>query len=510
MRFKRKLISVCGAALALTLIAIAPMAMARDNPARDKVLAAIAGDKAAAVERLRAWIALPTIANIGVNIPQGAEYMRQLALDAGFQQARIVETGGVPGVFATLDAGAKQTLTVYFMYDVKHYDPAEWSSPPLEGRIVDRPGEGTALVGRGAVNQKGPQMALLTALHGFKQAGVKLPVNLVLVAEGEEEIGSTNFPRMLADPEVKAAVQRSVGVMMPSAGQSRDGSVSLDLGAKGVVELQLVSSGAHWGRGPAKDIHSSQMARVDNPAWRLVKALDTLVADDGFTPAIDGWFENVRPLTPREKELIAADLPKDEESYKTLLGVQRWINDEDFLTSAYRLASQPTVNIQGLVSGYIGPGGKTVLPGRAEAKLDLRLVPDMTKEEAVAKLKAHLAKRGFDDIEVIVSGGYSPTESPEDSVVIRAGAAALEKAGIEYSLFPRRAGSWPGVVFTGPPLRMAAGHFGIGRGGGAHAPDEWLLIESSNPAVAGYEQQAIAFADYLYQVAAVAGARAKH
>jgi acetylornithine deacetylase/succinyl-diaminopimelate desuccinylase-like protein len=291
---------------------------------------------------------------------------------------------------------------------------------------------------------------------------------------------------------------------MPSTGQSRDGSVSIDLGAKGVVELQLVSSGEKWGRGPARDVHSSQMARVDSPAWRLVKALDTLVADDGFTPAIDGFFENVRPLTPRDQELIAASLPKDEETVKQALGVRRWIKDEDFLSSAYRLASQPTVNIQGLVSGYTGPGGKTVLPGRAEAKLDLRLVPDMTKDEAVEKLKAHLAKRGFDDIEVIVSGGYSPTESPEDNVVARAAAATLERAGIEHSLFPRRAGSWPGVVFTGPPLEMAAGHFGVGRGGGAHAPDEWLLIESSDPRVAGYEQQAVMFADYLYEVARAA------
>ena len=148
-----------------------------------------------------------------------------------------------------------------------------------------------------------------------------------------------------------------------------------------------------------------------------------------------------------------------------------------------------------------------MLPGRAEAKLDLRLVPDMTKDEAVAKLKAHLAKHGFGDIEVIVSGGYSPTESPEDSVVIRAGAATLEKRGIEHSLFPRRAGSWPGVVFTGPPLGMTAGHFGVGRGGGAHAPDEWLLIESSDPKVAGYGQQAVLFADYLYEVARAARKR---
>jgi acetylornithine deacetylase/succinyl-diaminopimelate desuccinylase-like protein len=482
-----------------------PLAVAAQRDSgRDKVAQAIAADQAAAIQRLRDWIALPTIANMGINTPQGAEYMRRLALDAGFQQARVVESGGVPGVFATLDAGAKHTLALYFMYDVKHYDPAEWSSPPLEGRLVDRPGEGKSLVGRGAVNQKGPQMALLTALHAFKAAGVKLPVNLVLVAEGEEEIGSTNFPRLLADPEISAALKRSVGVVMPSSGQARDGAASLDLGAKGVIELQLVASGEAWGRGPSTDIHSSLMARVDSPAWHLVKALDTLVADDGFTPTIDGWFEHVRPLTAREKELLAASLPQDEQSVKQTLGVKRWINDEDFLTSTYRLASQPTVNIQGLVAGYTGPGGKTVLPGRAEAKLDFRLVPDMTKEEAVAKLKAHLAKRGFGDIEVIVSGGYSPTQSPEDSVIVRAGAATLQQAGIEYSLFPRRAGSWPGVVFTGPPLNMAAGHFGVGRGGGAHAPDEWLLIESSDPKVAGYAQQAQMFVDYLYEMARAA------
>ena len=159
MRFDRHFILSGAAALALALAAApADGVPAPSNPGRDKVVAAIEADQDEAIERLRAWIALPTIANMGVNTPQGAEYMRQLALHAGFQNARLVDTGGVPGVFATLDAGARHTLAVYFMYDVKHYDPAEWSSPPLEGRIVDRPGEGRALVGRGAVNQKGPQI----------------------------------------------------------------------------------------------------------------------------------------------------------------------------------------------------------------------------------------------------------------------------------------------------------------------------------------------------------------
>ena len=503
MNRRRRVLWSAAAILSVGMAAM-PAAAAPNDPGRDKVAAAVHAGHAAAVERLREWIKLPTIANMGINHREGAEYMKKLALDAGFQQARVVDSGGVPGVFATLDAGAKNTLAVYFMYDVKHYEPSEWTSPPLEGRIVDRPGEGKALVGRGAVNQKGPETAFLAALHAFKTAGVKLPVNLVLVAEGEEEIGSPNFHNIVTQPDVKAALQKAVGVFIPSANQSIDGATSLTLGAKGVVELQLISSGEKWGRGPSKDVHSSLKASVDSPVWRLIKALNTLVSEDGQTPAIDGWYENVKPLTERQKELIRADVAgSNEADDMKSLGLKHWYKDEDYLTSSYRLASQPTINIQGLVSGYMGPGGKTVLPHRAEAKIDLRLVPDMTRDEAVSKLKAHLAKRGFGDIEVNVSGGYSPTQTDENSALIKAEQATLASAKIPMTMSARSAGSWPGVVFTGDPLKMAAGQFGAGRGGGAHAPDEWLLIDSTNPKTAGFDDQAILYADFLYEVARV-------
>jgi acetylornithine deacetylase/succinyl-diaminopimelate desuccinylase-like protein len=494
---------VMASAAVLALVLGASSAAAKPgDPGREKVVAAIKADHDASIERLRDWIKLPTIANMGINHKEGAEYMRQLVLNAGFQQAKIVPTDGVPGVFATLDAGAKDTLAIYFMYDVKHYEPTEWSSPPLEGRIVDRPGEGKALVGRGAVNQKGPETAFLTAIRAFKTAGVKLPVNLVFVAEGEEEIASTHFSQIVNQPEVRAALEKAVGIIIPSAGQSVDGQTTLLLGAKGAVELQLISSGAKWGRGPTKDIHSSLKANVDSPVWHLIKALNSLVSEDGQTPAIDGWYENVKPLTARQKELIAADVAAGNEAdeMKTL-GIKHWYKDEDYLTASYRLAEQPTINIQGLVSGYMGPGGKTVLPGRAEAKIDLRLVPDMTKDEAVSKLKAHLAKRGFGDIEVNVSGGYGPNQTDENSGLIKAEQATLASANIPSTLSARSAGSWPGVIFTGPPLKMAAGQFGGGRGGGAHAPDEWFLIDSSNPKVLGFDGQATLYADFLYEVA---------
>ena len=474
------------------------------TPDRQRVAAAVASRHAATVKALQDWIALPTIAAENKNVPEGAAFMVRLAREAGFTNARLIPTSGVPGVFGTIDVGAPTTLGVYFMYDVKQYDPAEWTSPPLEARIVDRSGEGKAIVGRGAVNQKGPQMAFLAALHALKAVGRKPPVNIVLVAEGEEEIASPNFHQIVQNAEVMAALKKSVGVFIPFNAQDRDGTAGINLGAKGAVELQLIVGGETSDRYPKQDTHSSSHARIENPAWRLVKALDTLVAEDGYTPAVEGWFENVQPLTARQKELVA-ELAKrgSEADAKAGSGnVGRWIRNEDYRTSIERLIGQPTINIQGLVSGYTGPGGKTVLPSRAEAKIDLRLVPNMTKDEAISKLKAHLSKRGFSDVRVNVSGGYGPNQTDENSPLIRAQKRTLDKLGIPYVVNPRLAGSWPGVVFTGPPLNLPAGQIGIGRGGGAHAPDEWYLIESSNPKVAGIDELTIMYVDFLHEVAA--------
>jgi acetylornithine deacetylase/succinyl-diaminopimelate desuccinylase-like protein len=454
-----------------------------------------------AVKRLQDWIALPSIAAEDRNFPAGADYMARLAREAGFQSVKIINTSGKPGVFATLDAGALKTVGVYFMYDVKQYDPAEWSSPPLEARIVDRPGVGKVMMGRGAVNQKGPEAALLAALHAIRGAGKMMPVNVVLVAEGEEEIGSPNIADLVLHPEVQAALRRTVGVILPAATQDPDGVVTVTLGAKGVVELELVSSGAKWGRGPAKDIHSSLKAMVDSPAWHLVKALDTLVSADGNTITIEG-YPRPRPITAEERAMIAEAVKRrSEATSKRVLGVQHWIDDLPWQEANERLVSQPTVNIQGLVGGYTGPGGKTILPHRAAAKIDLRLVPDMTRDAAVATLKSHLAKRGFGDIEVNVTGGYDPTSTPASAPLIQAQIAVLKRNGIDPLLWPRNAGSYPGYIFTGPPLHLPAGHYGLGHGGGAHAPDEYYVIESANPKVQGFDGAVMSFVEYLYELA---------
>ncbi len=472
------------------------------TPGLDRVLAEVEKRHDEAVKRLQDWIHQPTITAENRGVSEGCEMMIRLLKDAGFDKAEKVPTDGAPGVFATLDAGAPKTVGLYFMYDVKQVDPAEWSSPPWDAALVDKPGLGKVIIGRGAVNQKGPEAAFLAALHAFRGAGRKPPVNFVFVAEGEEEIGSPHFPQVVRRPDVAAALKRCSGIFMPAASQGLDGVVLMTLGAKGVVELELTSSGEKWGRGPRLDIHSSNKARVDSPAWHLVQALTTLVTPDGNEPAIDGYTDHVRPISADEKKMIAEGARRlDESLAKKQLGVEHWVGDASWPDALERLVSRPTVNIEGLVGGYTGPGGKTILPHKAVAKLDLRLVPDMKASEALAALQKHLAKKGFGDIDVRMSGGYDPTSTPADAALIRAQLAVYRRSKIEPILWPRNAGSWPGYVFTGDQLRLPAGHFGLGHGSGAHAPDEYYVIESTNPKVQGIDGAVRSYVEYLYEVA---------
>ena len=237
------------AAASAALLAPGAALAQRGGADRAAIARAVEAGFEQSVDRIRRWIALPTIAAEQLNIEQGADHMSRLATEAGFTGVRKVPTGGVPAVFGMLDAGATRTVGIYFMYDVKQYDPAEWASPPLEAQIFDH-ALGRAMRGRGAVNQKGPEGAFLAALHAFKAANKRLPVNLVLLAEGEEEIGSPNFINVFRDAEVLAAMRRADGVIIPTAAQGANGAVTINLGAKGIIECELVALGQALGQGP--------------------------------------------------------------------------------------------------------------------------------------------------------------------------------------------------------------------------------------------------------------------
>jgi acetylornithine deacetylase/succinyl-diaminopimelate desuccinylase-like protein len=225
------------------------------------------------------------------------------------------------------------------------------------------------------------------------------------------------------------------------------------------------------------------------------------VKADGHTPAVAGFFDKVRPLSPQLREILETAIPRrNEAATKKALGVSRWFGDESWHDSLVRLVTQPTINIEGLVGGYTGPGGKTILPHRAMAKIDVRLVPDMTAKETLGLIKEHLARNGFGDLDVNMSGGYDPTETPADSRLVKAMVTTYQKAGLAPLLWPRLAGSWPGVTFTGPPLKLPAGQFGLGHGSGAHAPDEYWLIEAANPKVSGMDGAVRSYVDLFYSL----------
>jgi acetylornithine deacetylase/succinyl-diaminopimelate desuccinylase-like protein len=500
---RRTFLQGAAAAAAATAATLAMPRWAQAHPSDlEAIRAEIEKRHDESVKRLQDWIRQPSIAAENRGMNEGCELTMRMLRDAGFQQAAKVPTDGQPGIFATLDVGAPRTLGLYYMYDVKQADPAEWSSPPFEAALVDKPGLGKVVMGRGAVNQKGPEASFLAALHAIRGAGKKLPVNLVFVAEGEEEIGSPHFPQIVRRPEVMAALKNCLGIFMPSASQGLDGEVTMTLGAKGVIECELISSGERWGRGPRKDVHSSNKARLDSPAWHLVEALATLVSPDGNDPAIEGFADKARAISEAEKKMIAEAARRlSEAEAKKLLGVDHWVHDVSWREALELLMSRPTVNIEGLVGGYTGPGGKTILPGKAVAKLDLRLVPDMTAAEALAALKAHLAKKGFGDIEVRMTGGYDPNSTPADASLIRVETEVYRKGGIDPVILPRSAGSWPGYVFTGAPLHLAAGPFGLGHGSGAHAPDEYYVIDSKNPKVQGMDGAVRSYVELLYGLA---------
>ena len=234
----------------------------------------------------------------------------------------------------------------------------------------------------------------------------------------------------------------------------------------------------------------------------MVKALGTLVNEDASEPAIEGLTKNVRPLNPQEKQLIATAAQRlNEAQAKKILGVKKWVRDISWTQALERMAGEPTVNIEGIIGGYTGPGGKTILPHKAIAKLDLRLVPNQTADGALQALKTYLANHGYGDIDVNMTGGYDPTTTPANSPVVQAEEAVYKQHGIDPVVLPRLGGSWPGYVFTNPPLSLGASHFGLGHGSGAHAPDEYYLIESSNPKVAGFDDAVMSYVEYLFQLA---------
>lgn len=450
------------------------------------------------VAQLQRWIRQRSVSAQNDGIRDMAALVRDDLKRIGFQEAEIAETSGHPGVFGYLDAGAKKTLLVYMMYDVQPVEPEAWQVPPFDGAIVDHE-LGKVLMGRGAVNQKGPEREFLNAVESILAVDKKLPVNLMILAEGEEELGSPHMPELVAKYEPR--LRTASGVLFPFPSQDRTGAVTLNLGVKGIVYFEIESKGGDKGGPVGAEVHGSTKALLDAPAWRLVQALSTLTSPDGNTILVPHYYDAIRPPNEEEQQLYAAMLPtwsERETGMQKSLDARHWIDNWSGAQSLLQYLHDTTLNIDGIWSGYTGPGSKTILPHKATAKVDSRLVPNQTPEEALRLIRAHLAEKGFGDLEIRQLGGYPPAQSSVNAPMIRTGISVYNKYGFTPSVAPRLAGSAPYYLFTERlKLPMLAG--GIGVGNGAHAPNEYLVMQAKpGSKVAGLADSEKFYVDLLY------------
>jgi len=447
---------------------------------------------------LQRWMQQPSISAQNVGIREMAEMLRGDLEKIGFQETALVPTDGHPGVWGYYDAGAEKTLLVYMMYDVQPVNPEDWESPPFEANVVDHE-LGKVIMARGATNQKGPQRAFLNALESIIAVNGKLPVNLMVAAEGEEELGSPHYPQIVDAYEDR--MKQADGVLFPMSSQSPDGKANMFLGVKGILYFEIESVGGEWGGPQVAEIHGSYKAIVDAPALRLIQAIASLTTPDGNTILVPGYYDGIRPPTEEEQALInGAAMERDEDQLKQAIAVSRLIDDLSGAGAIVEMLYMPTMNVDGIWSGYTGEGVKTILPHKATAKMDSRLPVGLDPDEALEKIRAHLDANGFGDIVLRKLSGYPAAQTSVDAELTQAIISVYNKYADGLSIQPRIGGSAPFYQFTdrlGLPLVPA----GLGHGRGAHAPNEIYLVEPGpDVPVAGLAEIEKAYVDLLYSL----------
>ncbi len=449
------------------------------------------------VENLQKWIQQPSISNSGEGIPETAEMVKGFFDKLGCQESKVYDLGmtewgqpGNPVVYAKLDQGAPKTLLIYWMYDTMPVtQPDLWVAPPFEGRLVDGKTAGIdpaikkVLIGRGATNSKGGEMAEYNAIASMKAALGKLPVNLIFIAEGDEERMSMGLRKfVLTHPELIKPADAMVG----------------GGGSEGLMYIELSTSGTKWGRGPTvSDIHGIFKRSVDSPAWRHIQMLASLTAKDGNSTLIQGFEDNIQPLSPSETELLKKAATKvDLKKAADNVGVARFIADDPYkmtLMSRHGTA----FNLDGIWGGNMYAGGSgAILPNKITSKHSIRYIPNMHSADILKKIRAQLDKNGYKDVELRLIGDQPWSKMSYNTDISH----AADKMFTQFNQPPRDrvdgdsilmdsggSGAWPSYLFTnaeqGDPnikpvgLPIAGGN--VGHGGRAHAANEYYIIEGA-------------------------------
>ena len=427
------------------------------------------------LDELKALVRQPSVSAQKRGIEETAALVLARAVRAGID-ARIARVPGGPPTIIGETGSAERTLLVYNHFDVQPPDPLdEWTTDPFEP--TERDGH---LFGRGTSDNKGNLMARLQAIEAYRATVGELPLRIRILYEGEEEIGSEHLAAFV---QAHAETLRADGCIWEAGYKDAAGRPTISLGLKGICYVELGV------RGTALDAHSSVGGIVPNAAWRLTWALASLKNERGEI-TLDGLAAHVRRPDAADLAVLEA-LPFDEAALRGIHGIRSFVGGLTGLPLKLAYFFEPTCTICGLRSGYQGEGSKTVLPAVASAKLDFRLVPDLTPELVRGLLRAHLDRRGFEDIEITPFHGEAPSRWPSDSAVARAAMSACRDTyGVEPVVYPLMAGSGP-MAQVCDALGIPAVGFGSGHAASAnHAPNE-------NIAVADYLDHIRAFGRFI-------------
>lgn len=416
------------------------------------------------LEMLKGLCRLPSVSARGQAIEETAEHVVRLLRKLEFETRVLAKpAGGHPVVYAEASGTSPRTLLFYNHYDVQPEEPLElWSSPPFEPTL-----KADKVYGRGVSDNKGNIAARLAAINAWREAGGGLPCGVKFCIEGDEEIGSPHMEEFVGEHKALLAADACV---WEGGGVTWDGLPQVTLGVKGLLYVQLDCKAIDH------DAHSSYGTVLPNAAWRLVWALASIKGPDERVK-IDGFYEAVKPPTREEWAAIEAMPPEDEETLQSY-GIAEGVLGVRGLQYRQRHYLEPTATVDGLSAGYEGEGAKTVLPARAMAKLDFRLVPEQDPEDILAKLRRHLESHGFTDVRVTYVSGERPARTPvTDPFVVVMRAAVREAYGAEPIIVPTMAGTGPLYPFV-KTLGLPTADCGIGYPGARiHAPDENIRIE---------------------------------
>ncbi|MED3652346.1 M20/M25/M40 family metallo-hydrolase [Heyndrickxia sporothermodurans] len=420
------------------------------------------------IEKLQNYLRLPTVSAQHKAIQETVEYVVKMIKEIDGEAKVLNDLGGNPVVYgffkASKQGDSTKTLLFYNHYDVQPPEPLnEWNTKPFEPTIIDG-----KIYARGVADNKGDLVARLTAIRILQNSEGGLPCNVKFLIEGEEEIGSPHLAPYL---EKYRDLFKADACIWEFGGKDVKNRINMVAGIKGMAYMELTSIGAEI------DMHSSLGAYVDNAAWRLVHALGTMKNNQNEI-VVDGFFDGIEEPTESEKQIVSA-LPFDEEAIKRIYGLKLpLIPAAKGVDPRIAMVFYPTMTICGLESGYTGEGAKTVLPKKAKAKIDCRLVPGQDPDHIFECVKKHLKDHGFHDIEVKLINGQKAYRSdynhPFIEHVIQTAEEVYEN---EVVLAPNAAGTGPMYIF-GEQLKLPIVSTGVGWAESkAHAPNESIRIQ---------------------------------